>query len=104
MRIALFGCLVHFRTARIAKSDSSRHLIEGLSGRIISRPSNDLELAVILYDDQMRMSAGYDQADKRRLQIRVFNIVCRDMTFNMMHAHKWFFRRKGNGFRLSHTN
>ena len=52
----------------------------------------------------MRMSAGYDQADKRRLQIRVFNIVCRDMTFNMMHTHKWFFRRKGNGFRLSHTN
>ena len=50
------------------------------------------------------MSAGYDQADKRRLQIRVFNIVCRDMTFNMMHTHKWFFRRKGNGFRLSHAN
>ena len=34
------------------------------------------------------MSAGYDRTEERRFQIRMFNIVSGNMSFNMMYTHK----------------
>ena len=34
------------------------------------------------------MSAGHDQTKKRRLQVRMLNVICRNMSFYMMDSHK----------------
>ena len=104
MRISLFCSLIYLRTSRIAESNGTGHLIKCLACCVISGAANDFKLSVILYNNQMGMSARHDQAHKRRFQIRVLNVVCRHMSLNVMDTHKGFLCRKSNGFCLSHTN
>ena len=52
----------------------------------------------------MCMSAGYDKAGKRRFKILVFDIVRTYMTFNVMYSHKWFVKRKTEGFCLGNAH
>ena len=61
--------------ARIPKSDCARHFIKGFSCRVIPCSSEDLIFPVILYPDQMGMSTGYDETEKRRFQFFIFNII-----------------------------
>ena len=84
MGISLLCRLVNLRSARISESDRAGHLVKGLSGRVVHGASDDLKLAVILYDHQVGMSAGHDQADKRRLQIRMLDKVRGNMSLDVM--------------------
>ena len=102
--IAFFCSLVHLWSARVAEAHRAGHFIECFTSRVIAGAANDFKLSVILYNNQMGMSARHDQAHKRRFQIRVLNVVCRHMSLNVMDTHKGFLCRKSNGFCLSHTN
>ena len=50
------------------------------------------------------MTAGNDQAQKWRFQIRMLYIVCRNMSFDMMHSYQWKFLGIGNGFCLCYAH
>ena len=52
----------------------------------------------------MCVSAGHDQTKERRFQIRMFNIVGRNMSFYMMHSNKRKLFRICNGLRLSYAH
>ena len=103
MGIAILRCLVYLRAAGISQSHSSGHLVKGFACCIISGSSQNFKFSVILHHHQMRMSSGYNQTHKRRLQIRMFNIVCRNMAFNMMYAYQRLLCRPGNGLCLCHA-
>lgn len=64
--ISLFRNLINLRAAGIAEADGPGHLVEGLSCRVVSGPADDLIFAVILYDNQMRMTTRHHQAGKGR--------------------------------------
>ena len=34
------------------------------------------------------MTSGYDKRDKRRLKVRILNVICTDMTMHMVHPDK----------------
>ena len=50
------------------------------------------------------MSAGYNLADKGRLQIRVFDKIRRDVSLDMVHRHQRLLCRPGDGLRLRRTD
>ena len=79
VRVSFFCQLVDLRSARIAESDGTGYLVEGFSGCVVSRSSEDFERTVIFYNDKMGMASGDDFTQERRLQIRVFDIVRRDV-------------------------
>ena len=102
--IAFFCSLVHLWSTRVAEAHRAGHFIECFTSRVIAGTADNFKFAVVLHNNQMGMSAGHDQAHKGRLQIRIFKKVRRHMALNMMYAHQRLFRRKSNGFCLSHTN
>ena len=104
MRISLFCRLVNLRSARISESDRAGNLIESLSGRVIHRASDDLKLAVILYDHKVGMSAGHDLADKRRLQIRMLDKVRGNMSLDVMDRDQRFLCRIGDRLRSRNSD
>ena len=85
--ISLFCQFINLWSARIAKSDGTGYFIKCFTCRIIPGPANDLILSIVFDYYQMRMSTRHHQTDKRRLQLFIFNIISRNMTFNMMNAH-----------------
>ena len=103
MGIALFGSPVYLRTPRITQPHGTGHLIKSLPSRIIPGTSDDLKLAIILYDHQMCMASGYNQAHKGRLQILIFNKVSRNMAFNVVNTDKRLLSGVCDGLGLCHT-
>ena len=86
--ISLTGQFIHLRSSRITKSNGTGNLVKGLSRCIIPGASQNLKLAVVLYDYKMGMSARYDQAQKRRFQVRMLNIVGGNVSLDVMNAYK----------------
>ena len=52
----------------------------------------------------MGMSAGYDQAHKRWFQIRMFNIIGRNMSLDMMDSYQRQFFRIADCLRFCHSH
>ena len=104
MGIAFPGSLVNLWTARISQPHGPGHLIKCLACSVIPGTANDFKFTVVLYNHQMGMSAGYNQAHEGRLKVRVLNKVSRYMAFYMMHSNQRFFSSIGQclGFRHSH--
>ena len=63
----------------VSQADGAGHLVKSLSRRVVPGPSQNLILAVIFHRHQMRVAAGHHQAAEGGLQIRIFNIVGRNM-------------------------
>ena len=102
--ISFSGKLVYFWAARIAQPDGSCHFIKGFACCVISCSAQDFKLTVIFYDHQMRMTARHYQTQERGFQIRVLNIVCRNMAFYMMHSYQRKIFRKADGLCLRHSH
>ena len=71
---------------------------------IVTCSSKYLKFSIILHNNQMRMTARYDQTKEGRFQIRMLNIVSRYMSLYMMHANQWEFFRICDCFRLCNPN
>ena len=104
LRIALFGNLINLRTARIAQANGAGHFIKGLSGRVVTGPSQNLVFSIIPHNDQMGMSAGYHQAHKGRLQIKIFDIIGGNVAFNVVYAHQGQLFRVADSLGLGHSH
>ena len=104
VRVSFFCQLVDLRSARIAESDGTGYLVKGFSGCVVSRSSEDFKRTVIFYNDKMGMASGDDFTQERRLQIRVFDIVRRDVAFNMVNADQRFLFFLFDRFCLCHAD
>ena len=104
LRIPLIRRFFNLRTAGIAKTDGPGHLVKSLSGSIVPGFSQNLIFSVIRHFYQMGMSAGRHKTEKRRFQIRMFNIVCRNMSLDMVHADQRKVPRKCDRLRLRNAN
>ena len=104
VRISFFCDPVDFRPARISKPDGSRHFIVGFSRSIIAGAPQNLVFSIFFHTDQMGMSAGYHKTQKWRLQIRIFNVIGRNVSLDMMHPYQRKIFGIGNRFCLCHTD
>ena len=52
----------------------------------------------------MCVSTRCNKAYKRWLKIRMFDIICRNMSLNMMHSNQWNIFRPCDCFCFSHAN
>ena len=77
--------LVERRAAGIRHPDHAGDLIEAFPCRVVTRGAEDMEFRVVLHVDNQRVPAGDDEAQKRRFQIRIRQIVGRDMPADMVH-------------------
>ena len=69
VRIAVRGQPLQRRAARVAQAEQPRTLLEGLTGRVIERPADDVEVGPVIVDlGQQRVAAGGEQQQERRLQ------------------------------------
>ena len=84
--------------AGIRQTHGPRGFVQRFAGGVVARLAENFKVAIILYQRQMRVAAADNQTQKRRLQIRVTQIVRRDMAAQMMHGHKRQICRIGEAF------
>ena len=89
--------LVERRAAGIRHPDHAGDLIKAFPCRVVTRGAEDMEFRVVLHVDDQRMPAGDDEAQKRRFQIRVRQIVGRDMPADMVHRDERHAEAVGRG-------
>ena len=98
-------CLtVESSAAGIRHSKHARDLIEAFPRRVVARRAEDAHFRVILHVHDQTVSAGNDKADERRLQLRIRQIICRNMSADVMHRHQRHIQRKGRRLRKVHAN
>ena len=78
------------RSPRIAQPHGPGNLVKCFAGGIITRPCQNPILSIVLDQDNMAVSARHHQANERRFQVRISQIVSRYMTANMVHADQRF--------------
>ena len=62
------------------------HLVERLAGRVIDCPAEDIKLRPVLHDDEVRVPAGDNKPQIRRLQLRVLDVVRGDVPLDVIDA------------------
>ena len=104
MRVSLPGGLVDLGAAGVSQADLTGNLVKGFACSVILCPSQDLVYAVVTDQDQVGMSARYDQAGKRRLQRRIRNIVGADMALDVVHPDQGDPGRKAQSLCCGNTD
>ena len=104
IRIPLFCDPVDLRSARIPQSDRTRHLIIRFPRRIIAGTSENFIFPIVFYTDKMGMSSGHNKAQKRRFQVRMFDIIRRNMSLDMVHADQRQIPRIRDRFRFGNSD
>ena len=82
--IAPLGQPVHGSAARIADAEHPRHLVKTLAGGIVPGGTHDLHLCIGPHIHDGCGAAGYTQADEGGLQVRVGDIIGRDVAPDMV--------------------
>ena len=88
MRIAFLRQCVNARTTGVRKPQHTSCLVEGFASRIIKGLPKQGIYPVILHPYQMAMPAGYHQAHKGGLQVRMGQIIGGHVTFNVIHRNQ----------------
>src|SRR5207248_6892557 len=92
-RIAGRGQRVDRRAAGERQTENARALVEGLPRRVIDRPADHRDAAVLLPSDQVAVTAGHDQSEDRWPEIRLLEQGGEDMGGQMTDAdHRQFAR------------
>ena len=97
--VAALRQIVDGLTAGIRQAEHACGLIEALSGRIVSRCADDLELGVAAHVNYKRIAAGYCKTEKRRFKLGIGYVVCSYVTFYVVHRYKRNIEAHGRGFR-----
>src|SRR5207245_2933827 len=69
-RVAGGGELVDHGASRVAETQVASHLVEGLSGGVVQRLTEDLVQAVVEHVHEQGVAAGHDERDRRRRIVR----------------------------------
>ena len=81
------------RAAGIRHAKHACNLVKALPRRVVPRGAEDSKVRVAPHVDDQRVPARDDEADKGRLQIRVREVICRDVAPDVVHRHQ----RKAHG-------
>ena len=95
---------VERRAARVGHAEHARHLVKALARRVIARRAEDAELRIVLHVDDHAVPAGHDETEKRRLQLRIGQIVCRNVSPDVMHRHERHAEPQRREFREVHPD
>ena len=104
MLIAGLGHFVQGRTAGIGHSQNPGYLIEALPCRIVQGGTQNLHLRIVQHIYNHGMSAGDHQAQKRRLQIGIGQVVGRNVAPDVVHRDQGLVHGEGSGFREVHAH
>ena len=102
--VACLCAPVQCSAARIRHAEHARHLVEALARRVVARGAENSEVRVATHIDNQRMPARNDQTDEWRLQLRIRQIVCRDMPADMVNRHQRQIQRIGRSLRKIHAD
>ena len=104
LRVAGLRHAVERRAARVGHAEHARHLVKALARRVIARRAEDAELRIVLHVDDHAVPAGHDETEKRRLQLRIGQIVCRNVSPDVMHRHERHAEPQRREFREVHPD
>ena len=88
MDIALSADLVHIHAAGIGEADGPCHLVKTLAGSVVPGASDDMEMGVVLYINDMGVTARHHQTQERRFQVGVGDVVGGDVSPEMVHRNQ----------------
>ena len=86
--LPLIRQLVQRRAAGIWHPHHARDLIKALPHRIVARTADDRMLTVSVRTDNRGMASGGDKGKERGLKACVHQIICRDMSLDMVDRDK----------------
>lgn len=109
VRVSLRSMLVDQRSSRIWQSEQLGCLIECFTGGIVLRFSDDAHLQGIIHPDNLGMSAGYCQTEKRkggnRLMLSgLLQKVRKDVSLHMINFQERNIQSKGKRFGKGYSN
>ena len=88
---------VERRSAGIGHPEQPRDLVKALARRVVARRAENVQIGIIADVDDHRVPAGDDEAEKRRLQIGIGNVIGGDMAADMMHGDQRHVQRQRCG-------
>ena len=83
--VAGLGQVIDGLAAGVRQAEHARCLVKALAGRIVARGAEDAQVGIVAHVADERVAARDGQAHKRRFQLRVGNVVGRDVTADVMH-------------------
>ena len=84
MRVALLCQCVDAWAAGVGERQYARRFVERFARRVVHRLTKQGVIAVVVHADDVAVSARYDKAQKRRLQIRIGDVVRGHMPFDVV--------------------
>ena len=77
--VAGLGQVVDGLAAGVWQAEHARSLVKALAGRIVARGAEDAQVGIVAHVADERVAARNSQAHERRLQLRVGDVVGRDV-------------------------
>ena len=93
-RVAVLRQLVDLRAARIADTEHAGNFIERLACCVVACAAEDFKLGVAFHHHDLAVTAGRDQCQKRRFQLRIRQISSRNVSPNVVHRNERLVHRK----------
>ena len=104
IRVAFLGDLVHLPPAGIGDAHGPGSLVEGLSRGVVPGAAQNLQPGVVLHLNNVGMAPRHHQAQKRRLQIGIGQVVGGDVPPQMVHGDQGQPGGKGQPFGKVHPH
>ena len=93
-RVSALRRAVKGRAAGIGHAEQPRDLVKALPCCVVARAAQNAQLRIVLDVDEHGVPAGDDEAQKRRLQVRVGQIVGRDMALDVVDRNERHIERQ----------
>ena len=98
------GQIVDGLAAGVRQAEHTRGLVKALAGRVVARRAEDAQVRIVAHVADERVAARDGQAHKRRLQLRVGDVVCRDVAADMVHRNERHAERERGGLGKVHAD
>ena len=102
--VAGLGQVVDGLAAGIRQTEHTRSLVEALAGRVVARCAEDAQIRIVAHVADERVAARDGQTHERRLQLRVGDVVCRDVAADMVHRDERHTERERGGLGKVHAD
>ena len=76
--------------AGVGQPQCAGNLVKGFAGGVVHRAAQHLVAAPVLHHHNVAVATAGHQTEKRRFQVRMGQIVCRDMSPQMVYRHQRF--------------
>ena len=102
--VAGLGQVVDGLSAGVWQAEHTRSLVKALTGRIVARGAEDAQVGIVAHVADERVAARNSQAHERRLQLRVGDVVGRDVAAHMVHRDERHAERERGGLGKVHAD